>query len=374
MWITLLADQPGNDTERDTVTRKARAVALAKPGHVDSTRVFVDVENLGVPPPTRRDLLVEVRAVSVNAIDTYIRKGLFPPPENGILGFDAAGVVVDVGTATQYFEVGDPVYYAGQIDRDGAYTSHQLVDERIVGHKPRNVSFAEASSIPFPGLSAWEGLFDKLRLRADSTGVLLVTGAGGGMGSMVIQLARTLTEVRVLAAVTGRDEATWARGLGADVVSVGGGEDVLEEIRRAAPGGVDYAFVANPKTVPSTLVPIMNPFGQMVAVDTRQTEDLGALRDKALTWHWQNLFARPVHGAIDMTNQHRALDRIAELVEARQVRPPMTQLLMPVDARTMREAHRRVEQGRTIGKIVVARGDVTSAGLYPRDATVERVR
>ena len=349
------------------MTREMRSsIAMVKTGSAHAAGVFTAQEGPVLPPPRGRDLLVEVRAVSVNPIDCRIRRGATVGPESGVLGFDAAGVVTSVGPTTRLFEVGDPVYYAGQVDRSGANTNQQVVDERIVGHKPKNVSFAEAAALPLTALTAWEGLFDKLRLTSDSVGTLLVLGGGGGVGSMVIQLAHALTDVRIIASASRPETRRWVRELGAHVSVNHSSENLEEEIRRAAPAGVDYVFSTHSAGILPLLARVMNPFGQIVAIDSAPEDDFQVLKPKALTWHWENVFARAVHGALDITNQHRVLDAVADLVEARKIRPTMTQVFHGVNIANLREAHRRIELGHTAGKIVLVRDDVPESGLIPR--------
>lgn len=353
--------------------RDIRAVTLQGTGHVDDPKLFVDETQTMLRGPSLRDVLVEVRAVAVNVVDTHIRRGLVPAPLGGVLGFDAAGVVKGVGPGAHNFKVGDEVYYAGQLDRPGAYASHQLVDERIVGIKPKTLTYAESAALPLASLAAWEGLFDKLKLHSNSSGTLLVVGAGGGIGPMVIQLARALTDVSVVATVGDIDAAKWVRSFGAEVI-VDRGDNFLEKVRRAAPGGVDYVFSTHSTGLASALVPVMNPFGEIVAVDTTKSEDLGVLKDKSLSWHWGNVFARPIHGAIDMHRQRLVLEEVAKLVDAKRLRPPLTTVMTPVSSEVMRAAHRRIESSRHFGKLVVTKGDVPSAGLLPHNVEVERVR
>ena len=352
-------------------TEQLTSIAMLKTGSPHSSGVFAVREGLALPNPRGRDILVQVRSVSVNPIDCRIRRGESTGPESGVLGFDAAGVVTAVGATTRLFGVGDHVYYAGQIDRSGANTNLQVVDERIVGHKPKNVSFAEAAALPLTALTAWEGLFDKLRLNSASAGTLLVLGGGGGVGSMVIQLAHALTDVRVIASASRSETRRWVKELGAHTVVNHSSENLEEEIRRAAPAGVDYVFSTHSAGILPLLARVMNPFGQIVAIDSAPEDDFQVLKPKAITWHWENVFARAVHGALDITNQHRVLDAVADLVEARKIRPTMTQVFQGVTVANLREAHRRLELGHTAGKIVLVRDDVPESGLLPRGFKVE---
>lgn len=346
------------------------SVALLRQGMPHAPGVFGALNEEKPPVPHGRDLLVRVYATSVNPVDCSIRRGETRGPSSGILGFDAAGVVEAVGPTTRFFEVGDRVFYSGALDRSGANTNLQVVDERIVGHMPRNITFAEAASLPLTGLTAWEGLFDKLRLRSDSGGTMLILGGGGGVGSMVIQLAKALTEARIIASASRPESRRWVRDLGAHETVNHSSADLEEEIRRAAPGGVDYVFSIRSKDFLPLLTKVMNPFGQIVGVDSARGADLQLLEPKALSWHWENTFARAVHGAVDITSQHLALDAISQLVEARQIRPTVTQILQGVNVESLREAHRRIELGHTVGKIVLVRDDVPTEGLVPRNFKV----
>lgn len=373
MWKTLSVETDAVVGTGEIMSQTVKKVVLRGTGHADDLSLFTDETQTLMGPPVMRDLLIEVRAVAVSVLDSQIRKGLLNVPKGSVLGFDAAGVVKAVGSGAHHFAVGDRVYYAGQIDRDGAYASHQLVDERIVGHMPKTLTFAEAASLPISSLSAWGGLFDKLKVHSDSAGTLLVVGASSGVGPMAIQMARALTDLSVIATVEDIDAAKWVRGFGADVIS-DHDENFLEKVRRRAPGGVDYVFSTHSKGLASALVPVMNPYGEFVAVDTTRTEDLGILKDKSLSWHWENVFARPVHGAIDMQRQRMVLDEVANLVDAKRLRPPLTALMTPVNAKVIRAAHRRVESPRHYGKLVVTRGDVPDEDLHPAGVEVLEVR
>ncbi len=345
------------------------AVALAP----NDARGLADTEILGARQPEGRDLLVEVRATSVNPTDLAVRAGRMKGPTSGVLGFDAAGVVRQAAGHTTLFKPGDPVYYAGQVDRSGSFSSLQLVDERIVGHKPRTISYAEAASVPLTGLTAWEGLFDKLRLQPTTQGTLLVVGAGGGVGSMVIQLAKALTDVRVVATASHAESAKWAAELGADAVVDHSSPDLEDEIRWAAPAGVDYVFATHAAPHISVLAAVMNPFGHIVAVGDEEQVDLHALRPKSLSWHWEQIFARSVYRSVDMISQHRILDSLAQLIDSRVIRPTARTYLSPVNAAAVDLAHRRLASGHSVGKTVLVRGDVDRDGLLPRGAVVEEI-
>lgn len=329
-----------------------RAIASVSAAPVSNPSSFVEVE-LDVPPLGPRDLLVEVRAVSVNPVDTKVRGTSGSPSAPQVLGYDAAGVVQGAGTEVELFAVGDEVYYAGAIDRPGTNTRLHVVDERLVGPKPASLTFAEAAALPLTTITAWEGLFDKLRLTAASEGTLLMVGASGGVGSVVLQLMRALVpRVRVIATASRPEAEDWVRSLGAhDTVSHRG--DLRAQLRQVAPEGIDYIYTANSEDQAELYIDVLNPFGQIVAIDDPVAMDVVALKSKALSWHWEFMFARSLHRATDQVRQHELLTEAARMVDSGLVRSTATTTLRPIDAEQVREAHRLVESGHMIGKVVI---------------------
>lgn len=308
---------------------------------------------MDVPPLGPRDLLVEVRAVSVNPVDTKVRGSGASPSKPQVLGYDAAGVVRAVGPDVNLFAVGDSVYYAGALDRPGTNTQLHVVDERIVGPKPESLTFAEAAALPLTTITAWEGLFDKLRLTAASEGTLLMVGASGGVGSVVLQLLRALVpHLRVLATASRPEAENWVRSLGAhEIVNHRG--DMREQIRQVAPEGIDYIFTTNSEDQVEIYADVLNPFGQIVAIDDPVSIDVVTLKPKALSWHWEFMFARSLHQARDLIRQHELLTEVSRLVASGAVRSTLTTNLSPLSVEQIREGHRLVESGRMIGKVVI---------------------
>jgi zinc-binding alcohol dehydrogenase family protein len=308
-------------------------------------------EVVEVPALSPRDLLVEVEAVSVNPVDVKLRASAATDALR-VLGFDAAGRVRAVGDAVTLFSPGDEVYYAGTIDRPGTDQRLHAVDERIVGHKPRTLSFADAASLPLTAITAWEALFDRLGLGSDSSGSLLVVGATGGVGSVMLQLAEALLpRVRVLATASDAERSAWVRELGAEEVVDHHG-DLAAQVLELVPDGVDWVFSAHSEGEVETYARLLRPFGQVVAIDDG-ARDVSPLKSKSITWHWELMFTRPLHGTPDLVQQHHLLDEVAALVDAGRVRPTTTRVLSPISASTLREAHALVESGRTVGKVVV---------------------
>jgi NADPH:quinone reductase len=329
------------------------AIGYEDASPVESEAAFVRRE-VPLPRLGPRDLLVEVHAVSVNPVDVKVR-ARSAPGRFKTLGFDAAGIVVEVGSDVALFEVGDHVYYAGALNRDGSNAQFQAVDERIVGQKPASLDYADAAALPLTTLTAYEALFEKLRLDATSKGTLLVIGAAGGVGSIMIQLAKALApDVRVIATASRIDSSDWVTNMGADAVVDHRG-DLARNVKDVAPEGVDWIFTAassQPGAV-TAYVEILKPFGQIVAIDDPHQLDVVPLKSKALTWHWELMFAKSTHHAADLISQHRTLNLVAELVDEGVIRSTATTRLSPIDPDQLREAHRIVESGRAIGKVVV---------------------
>ncbi|NHC46816.1 zinc-binding alcohol dehydrogenase family protein [Motilibacter aurantiacus] len=327
-----------------------QAVAYLNNGPIDAPGSLVDVE-LEVPAPGPHDLLVEVRAVSVNPVDVKVRASSDPGGTPKVLGYDAAGVVVAVGSQVSAYRAGDEVYYAGSIGRPGTNSIHHLVDERIVGRKPRTLDFAEAAALPLTSITAWEVLFDRLGLDSGSAGTLLVVGAAGGVGSMILQLAHRLPGVRVIAAASRPESVQWVRGLGADEVV--DSRDFVDEVKRLAPDGVDWVFSAFSDGNAEKFAEVLKVRGEVVAIDDPVGLDLMPLKAKSQTWHWELMFTRPLFEP-ESAYQRELLDEVARLVDDGAVRTTLTRKLSPLNAASLREAHRAVETSATIGKIVVA--------------------
>ncbi|WP_194786062.1 zinc-binding alcohol dehydrogenase family protein [Actinomyces haliotis] len=305
-----------------------------------------------LPEPGPHDLVVAVEAVSVNPIDTKARRA---QPSGGfrVLGFDAAGTVAAVGSEVTLFGVGDEVAYAGQVNRDGSNARLQLVDERIVGRRPSGLSWEEAASLPLTTLTAWESVMDRLGLTEASEGTLLVIGATGGVGVVLLQLAEALLPgVRVIATASDDERAALVRELGAEEVVDHHG-DLAEQVEALAPDGVDWVFTSHSEDMAETLARIVKPFGEVVAIDVAPG-NLEALKSKAITWHWESMFTRAVFGTPDVAEQHAILERLADLVEEGRVRPVIQERVSPISAATLRAAHERIESGRTLGKIVLS--------------------
>jgi NADPH2:quinone reductase len=333
------------------MSTRTTAVGTFRSLPVDDEEALIDLE-IEVGDPGPHDLLVEVRAVSVNPADVKVRAGFGASSEPKILGFDAAGVVRAVGAEVREFQPGDEVYYAGSIDRTGSNAGLQLVDSRIVGHKPSSLDFAEAAALPLTTITAWETLFDCFRLDRGATGTLLVVSAAGGVGSMVSQLASRLTNLDIVGTASRAESADWARKMGAGHIA--DHHNLVTEVRKVAPGGVQYIFSPVSGKNIEAYVELLTPRGAVVAIDEPEGMDLLPLKSKSLTWHWEMMFTRPLYEP-ESTAQRDLLNEVARLVDSGEVRTTVTTRLHGLNAGNLREAHRMVEQGSMIGKVVLER-------------------
>jgi NADPH2:quinone reductase len=322
----------------------------ARPIDDDSALEDVTVE---VPELRPHDVLVRVQAVSVNPADVKQRAGIRPSPTPVILGYDAAGVVEAVGPQVNTLAVGDEVWYAGDVTRQGSNAQFQAVDERIVARKPSSLSFADAAALPLTTITAWETLFDRFGLTKDSTGDLLVLGAAGGVGSIMIQLAKALTDVRVIATASRDESREWAERMGADAVI--NHHHLRDETVRVAEDGVDYLFSPHSQGNIENYAAIVKPFGHVTAIDEPPGLDLLPLKTKSIAWHWELMFTRSMYETPDMIEQQRLLTTVAALVDDGILRTTVTKTVEDFTASGLREAHRDVESGRMTGKVVVSR-------------------
>lgn len=323
-------------------------------GNPDS---LIDV-TLDTPVPTGRDLLVRIDAVSVNPVDVKLRANA--APADGalrVLGFDAAGTVEAVGPDVTLFRPGDAVFYAGAVDRPGANSEHHVVDERIVGPKPKSLTAAEAAALPLTAITAWEMLFDRLGLSRGATAEagrsLLIVGGAGGVGSIAVQLARRLTGIRVIATASRPETADWAREMGAhDVIDHSG--SIPDQIRALGLSGVDCVFVTTGTDQHFTaLAEIVAPQGRIGLIDDPGLIDVRLLKRKSVSLHWEMMFARSLFQTADMAAQHALLAEVSRLVDDGTLRTTLTETLGRIDAETLRRAHALIETGKARGKIVL---------------------
>ena len=334
-----------------------KAVAYYQSLPDDHPEALQDVQ-LAEPSPGAHDLLVEVRAISVNPVDTKIRLGV--TPENGaakVLGWDASGIVKAVGSEVTLFQPGDKVFYAGAIDRAGANSELHLVDERIVGHMPGSLSFAEAAALPLTAITAWELLFERLQVAegsADQGQSLLIVGAAGGVGSILTQLARHLTGLTVIGTASRPETQAWVRDLGAHHV-IDHSKPLSEELARIGVGQVTHvASLTQTDQHYAQLVECLAPQGRLALIDDPlQPLDVMQLKRKSLSLHWELMFTRSLYQTADMIEQHRLLERVSDLVDAGVLKTTLGEHFGTINAANLRRAHALLESGKAKGKIVL---------------------
>jgi zinc-binding alcohol dehydrogenase family protein len=383
-----------------------KAVGLYKYLPIEDPQSLVDLD---LPQPntdtTGHDLLVAIKAISVNPVDTKVRRGLIPPPptiteENKntprILGWDAAGEVVQAGSDCTLFKKGDTVYYAGSISRPlGTNCEFHVVDERIVGRKPKSLSFEEAAAMPLTTITAWEALYDRLCLhsnivrgKASSTSQppnnnrshdvspdILIIGGAGGVGSIATQLAKNLVNqpafspsfsissssphvrINVIATASRTESVEWCKKMGADYV-INHHKDLKSQIKELV--GIDYVdyilCLNDTSNYFESMKQLVAPQGKICSiVETQAPVDLGGiLRQKSATFVWELMFTRSLFQTPDMIQQHQLLDTVAELIDSNKIKTTLTEVLSPINAENLRKAHRKLESGTMIGKIALS--------------------
>ena len=333
-----------------------KAVAFYRPLPIDDADSLVDV-TLETPAPAGRDLLVKVAAVSVNPVDTKVRRRpVTDPDQPKVLGWDAAGTVEAAGRDCLLFKPGDKVWYAGSIARPGSDAEYQLVDERIVGRMPGNLSFAEAAALPLTSITAWEMLFDRFALRIGkpaAAGGLLIIGGAGGVGSIAVQLARRLTGLEVIATASRPETQAWCRELGAHHV-IDHTRPLGPQLEAVGRKTVDYIFSTTATAQHLAAIPdLLAPQGRFGLIDDPPALDAMPFKRKSASVQWEFMFTRPVFGTADMIQQHALLDEVARMVEDGLVRSTLTERMGRINAANLRRAHALIESGRARGKVVL---------------------
>jgi len=332
-----------------------KAVALTHYLPVEDPNAFLDVE-LPKPSALGRDLLVSVKAVSINPVDTKVRSPKDDVEETPrILGWDASGIVEAVGPEVTLFKPGDEVYYAGDITRAGSNAEFQLVDERIVGLKPVSLGFAESAALPLTTITAYESFFDRLgidRDGADKGQSVLIIGAGGGVGSIAIQLAKAAGLV-VIATASRPETTSWVTELGADHV-INHREPMAAQVHALGYKYVDHIAIFNDMRHWETAVELIRPEGGIVTIDdTNLPMPMAGMKTKAASLHWEFMFARAMFETPDMIEQHKLLTYVAGEIDAGRIRTTLSQVLSPINAENIRAVHALIETGQAKGKIVV---------------------
>ena len=333
-----------------------RAIGYTKSLPIDDPQSLVDLD-LPKPEATGRDLLVEVKAVSVNPVDTKIRQNRADPDgKPQVLGWDAAGIVVAIGPDVTKFAVGDAVFYAGAIDRPGTNAEYHLVDERIVGHKPQSLDWAQAAALPLTSITAWETLFDRIDVRKPVPGAanaILIIGGAGGVGSITIQLARKLTDLTIIATASRDETRGWVEDLGAHHV-IDHRKPLAEQVEALGLGAPAYVFsTTHTDEYIAEIATLLAPQGRLALIDDPKTLDIAPLKQKSISVHWELMYTRSLFQTPDMGEQGRLLDEVAALVDAGTIRTTLAENFGKIDAANLRRAHERIESHTAKGKIVL---------------------
>jgi len=317
------------------------------------------LQNIELPAPTpgSRDLLVQVRAISVNPVDTKIRSNVAPTDGQAkVLGWDVAGVVQAVGSEVSLFQVGDEVYYAGALQRAGGNSELHVVDERIVGHKPKRLGFAEAAALPLTAITAWELLFERLKIAQGSTSngqSLLIIGAAGGVGSILTQLARQLTGLTVIGTASRPETADWVKQLGAHHV-IDHSQPLLAQLQQLGIQQVDHvASLTHTDLHYDQSIEALAPQGQLALIDDPAQLDVVKLKRKSLSLHWEFMYTRSLFETPDMQAQHALLEQVAQLIDAGTLHTTLGEHFGSINANNLRRAHALLESGKARGKIVL---------------------
>lgn len=333
-----------------------KAIGYKVAGLLNREDALVDIE-LERPTPTGRDLLIEVEAISVNPVDTKVRKSSSPPDAAWkVLGWDAVGTVVEVGELVTSFKPGDQVFYAGSFTRQGANSQFHLVDERIVGRKPATLSSAEAAALPLTAITAWEMLFDRMDIRKPVTGAantILIIGGAGGVGSMAIQLVRAFSDMTVIATASRPETKAWVTELGA--------HKVIDHSKPLAPQ-VEALGVGAPAFVFSTtethlhlkeIATLIAPQGRFGLIDDPAALDVLSFKTKSVSIHWEMVFTRTLFETADLDAQGKILDKLSTLIDYGKIRTTVSERLSPINAENLKKAHAILESGRSKGKVVL---------------------
>ena len=313
---------------------------------------LVDIEK-AMPSLKDRDLLVRIKAISVNPVDTKVRRNPVAVGNMRILGWDAVGEVIEVGSGVQHFKVGDQVWYAGDLTRDGSNAEYQAVDERIVSLKPQSLSNAEAAALPLTAITAWEMLFDRFNVDLDQSDNILVIGGAGGVGSIAIQLLKAKTNLKVIATASREETKAWVKSLGADYV-IDHTEDLNTQIKALGLDAPRYIFSTNQtETYLPQISKLIAPQGKFGLIDDPKLLDIGEFKSKSVSVHWEFMFTRSMFNTTDIEQQSQLLHQVAELVDNHTIKTTLNQTLGKINAKNLKLAHELIETGRAKGKIVL---------------------
>lgn len=337
-----------------------KAIGYTQSLPITDAAALVDID---IPQPTASgfDLLVKIHAIAVNPVDYKIRQNVAPTDgQHKVIGWDAVGEVVAIGESVDNVKLGDQVYYAGDLNRQGSNAEYQLVDARLVGHKPKRLTAAEAAALPLTAITAWEILFEHLGIKQQSPehvqktdDVILVIGAAGGVGSILIQLAKTITGATIIATASRPRSQDWVKKLGADFV-IDHTKALKPQIAALPLGDITHvASLNSTETYLDSYIEILAPFGKIALVDDPKSLDVIKMKPKSLSLHWEFMFTRSMFKAKDLAEQGVLLNKVADLIDQGYIQTTLGKNLGKINAANLKAAHAELESGRSIGKIVL---------------------
>lgn len=310
-----------------------------------------------IQPPMGHDVLVEIEAIAVNPVDIKVKESIQSPLTHPkIVGWDATGLIIAIGDNVDLFNVGDTVFYAGDVRRAGCYASHQIVDERIIGHAPKSLSAPEIAAMPLTSITAWEALFSRLKITAeqDAGKNILIIGGAGGVGSIAIQLAKTVAKLNVIATASRSESEQWCQKLGAAYV-INHHSDLVLQYRSLGLKDPDYILCLNDTDRHfAAMAELIAPQGMICTiVGSQEKHDLDCLKSKSVGLVWEFMFTRPMFNTDDMIEQHHILNKIAQLLDNRILTSTLTDTIGPITADNITKAHQQLMSGATIGKLAL---------------------
>lgn len=331
-----------------------KAIGFKENLPINNVKSLQDIE-LETPKATGRDILVEIKAISVNPADYKVRSGMPVEGDNWkVIGWDATGIVREVGDDVSLFNVGDEVWYAGDFTRQGSYAEYQIVDERIVGKKPQSLSYAEAAALPLTTLTAYEMLFDRLEVsKDDANKSILVIGAAGGVGSILVQLAKKLTNLNIVATASREETTSWLKELGADSV-INHRNKLSGEFEKYGLAAPEYVVSLNAtEHHVDEIAKLIKPQGKFGFVDDPKSLNVMPFKGKAVSTHIELMFTRSMFQTEDMIEQHNILNEVSDLIGQGVIKTTLGENFGTINAENLRKAHAFLETGKAKGKIVL---------------------
>jgi zinc-binding alcohol dehydrogenase family protein len=337
-----------------------KAIGYAQSLPITDPLSLIDIE-LPQPTASGHDLLVKIKSIAVNPVDCKIRQNVAPAGSDyKVIGWDAVGEVVATGELVSSFKPGDNVFYAGDLNRQGSNAEYQLVDERLVGNKPKSLSDSEAAALPLTAITAWELLFERLAIpqqqpnaKEKSNDVLLIVGAAGGVGSILVQLASVLTGATVIGTASRESTTDWVKKLGADYV-IDHSKPLEAQIEQLNIGQVTHvASLTHTDSYLDSYINLLAPMGRIALIDDPQSINILKLKPKSLSLHWEFMFTRSMFKAEDMIEQHHLLNKVSNLIDQGYIQTTVGKNLGTINAKNLKAAHEEIESGKSIGKIVL---------------------